>query len=74
MVREKFAKKDVSKVNEKIAIEIKAYGEKEFYIYILIDDGKVTDSLTCGENSCSEACGEYYCLFNFFHYWYLSLF
>ena len=33
---------DVSKVNEKIAIEIKAYGEKEFYIYILIDDGKVT--------------------------------
>lgn len=42
MVREKFAKKDVSKVNEKIAIEIKAYGEKEFYIYILIDDGKVT--------------------------------
>lgn len=42
MVREKFAKKDISKVNEKIAIEIKAYGEKEFYIYILIDDGKVT--------------------------------
>ena len=42
MVREKFAKKDVSKVNEKIAIEIKAYGKKEFYIYILIDDGKVT--------------------------------
>ena len=42
MVREQFAKKDVSKVNEKIAIEIKAYGEKEFYIYILIDDGKVT--------------------------------
>lgn len=42
MVREKFAKRDVSKVNEKIAIEIKAYGEKEFYIYILIDDGKVT--------------------------------
>ena len=42
MVREKFAKKDVSKVNEKIAIEIKAYGEKEFFIYILIDDGKVT--------------------------------
>ena len=42
MVREKFAKKDVSKVNEKIAIEIKAYGEKEFYIYILLDDGKVT--------------------------------
>ena len=42
MVREKFAKKDVSKVNEKIAIEIKSYGEKEFYIYILIDDGKVT--------------------------------
>ena len=42
MVRETFAKKDVSKVNEKIAIEIKAYGEKEFYIYILIDDGKVT--------------------------------
>lgn len=42
MVREKFAKKDVTKVSEKIAIEIKAYGEKEFYIYILIDDGKVT--------------------------------
>lgn len=42
MVRAKFAKKDVSKVNEKIAIEIKAYGEKEFYIYVLIDDGKVT--------------------------------
>lgn len=42
MVREKFAKKDVTKVTEKIAIEIKAYGEKEFYIYILIDDGKVT--------------------------------
>ena len=35
------AKKE-TKVNEKIAIEIKAYGEKEFYIYILIDDGKVT--------------------------------
>ena len=42
MVREKFAKKDVSKVNEKIAIEIKANGEKEFNNYILIDDGKVT--------------------------------
>ncbi len=42
MVREKFAKKDVTKVNEKIAIEIKAYGDKEYYIYILIDDGKVT--------------------------------
>ena len=42
MVRAKLAKKDVSKVNEKIAIEIKAYGEKEYYIYILIDDGKVT--------------------------------
>lgn len=42
MVREKFGKKDVSKVNEKIAIEIKAYGDKEYYIYILIDDGKVT--------------------------------
>ncbi len=42
MVRAKFAKKDVSKVNEKIAIEIKAYGDKEYYIYILIDDGKVT--------------------------------
>lgn len=42
MVRAKFAKKNVSKVNEKIAIEIKAYGEKEFYIYVLIDDGKVT--------------------------------
>lgn len=42
MVRAKFTKKDVSKVNEKIAIEIKAYGDKEYYIYILIDDGKVT--------------------------------
>ena len=42
MVREKFAKKDVTKVNEKIAIEIKAYGDKEYYIYVLIDDGKVT--------------------------------
>ena len=42
MVSAKFAKKDVSKVNEKIAIEIKAYGDKEYYIYILIDDGKVT--------------------------------
>ena len=42
MVREKFAKKDVTNVNEKIAIEIKAYGDKEYYIYILIDDGKVT--------------------------------
>ena len=42
MVREKFAKKDVSKVNEKIAIVNLAYGVKEFYIYILIDDGKVT--------------------------------
>lgn len=42
MVRAKFAKKDVTKVNEKIAIEIKAYGDKEYYIYILIDDGKVT--------------------------------
>ena len=35
MVREKFAKKDVSKVNEKIAIEIKAYGEKEFYLSLI---------------------------------------
>lgn len=42
MVRAKFAKKYVTKVNEKIAIEIKAYGDKEYYIYILIDDGKVT--------------------------------
>lgn len=44
MVRAKFAKKDVTKVNEKIAIEIKAYGDgdKEYYIYVLIDDGKVT--------------------------------
>ncbi len=42
MVRAKFVKKDVTKVNEKIAIEIKAYGDKEYYIYILIDDGKVT--------------------------------
>lgn len=42
MVREKFAKKDVTKINEKIAIEIKAYGDKEYYIYVLIDDGKVT--------------------------------
>lgn len=42
MVRAKFAKKDVTKVNEKIAIEIKAYGDKEYYIYILIYDGKVT--------------------------------
>ena len=42
MVRAKFAKKDVTKVNEKIAIEIKPYGDKEYYIYILIDDGKVT--------------------------------
>ena len=41
MVRAKFEKKDVSKIGEKIAIEIKAYGEKEYYIYILIDDGKV---------------------------------
>ena len=32
MVRAKFAKKDVTK----------AYGDKEYYIYILIDDGKVT--------------------------------
>lgn len=42
MVRAKFEKKDVSKIGEKIAIEIKAYGEKEYYIYILIEDGKVT--------------------------------
>lgn len=42
LVRAKFEKKDVSKIGEKIAIEIKAYGEKEYYIYILIEDGKVT--------------------------------
>ena len=42
MVRAKFEKKDVSKIGEKIAIEIKAYGEKEYYIYVLSDDGKVT--------------------------------
>ena len=42
MVRAKFEKKDVSKIGEKIAIEIKAYGEKEYYIYVLIEDGKVT--------------------------------
>ena len=41
MVRAKFEKKDVSKIGEKIAIEIKAYGEKEYYIYVLIEDGKV---------------------------------
>ena len=40
MLRAKFEKKDVSGVNEKIAVEIKAYGDAEYYVYILIEDGK----------------------------------
>ncbi len=42
MLRAKFEKKDVSGVNEKIAVEIKAYGDAEYYVYILIEDGKLT--------------------------------
>ncbi len=42
LLREKIAKKDVSKVDEKIAIEIKAYsGDDDYYMYILIDNGTV---------------------------------
>ncbi len=42
LLREKVAKKDVSKVDEKIAIEIKAYnGDEDYYMYILIDNGTV---------------------------------
>lgn len=42
MLREKVGKKDVSDVNEKIAVEIKVYGEYEAYMYILIDNGEVS--------------------------------
>ncbi len=37
----KVGKKNVSKINERIAVEVKVYGEYESYLYILIDDGKV---------------------------------
>ncbi len=37
----KIGKKNVSKINERIAVEVKVYGEYESYLYVLIDDGKV---------------------------------
>lgn len=42
MLRKKVAKKNVSSINEKIAVEIKVYGEYENYMYILIDNGTVS--------------------------------
>ena len=41
MLRKAVANKDVSAVNEKIAVQIKVYGEYEGYMYILIDNGAV---------------------------------
>lgn len=40
-LQKKVGKKNVSKINERIAVEVKVYGEYESYLYILIDDGKV---------------------------------
>lgn len=40
-LQKKIGKKNVSNINEKIAVEVKVYGEYESYLYILIDDGKV---------------------------------
>ncbi len=42
MLRAKVEKKDASAINEKIAIQIKVYGEYENYMYILVDNGVVT--------------------------------
>lgn len=42
MLKKKIGKKNVSSVNEKIAVEIKVYGDYEAYMYILIDNGTVT--------------------------------
>jgi hypothetical protein len=42
MLRKAVAKKDVSAINEKIAVQIKVYGEYENYMYILIDNGTVS--------------------------------
>lgn len=42
MLREKIAGKDVSEVKEKIAVEIKVYGDYEALLYILIDEGSVS--------------------------------
>ncbi|MBQ8789796.1 MAG: SCP2 sterol-binding domain-containing protein [Ruminiclostridium sp.] len=42
MLRKAVAGKDVSAINEKIAVQIKVYGEYENYMYILIDNGTVS--------------------------------
>lgn len=42
MLRAKVEKKDASAINEKIAIQIKVYGQYENYMYILVDNGVVT--------------------------------
>ena len=42
MLRKKIGKKNASSINEKIAVEIKVYGEYENYMYILIDNGTVS--------------------------------
>ena len=42
MLRKVVAGKDVSAINEKIAVQIKVYGEYENYMYILIDNGTVS--------------------------------
>lgn len=42
MLRKMVAGKDVSAINEKIAVQIKVYGEYENYMYILIDNGTVS--------------------------------
>ena len=42
MLRKAVAGKDVSAVNEKIAVQIKVYGEYEGYMYILVDNGTVS--------------------------------
>lgn len=42
MLRKAVANKDVSAINEKIAVQIKVYGEYEGYMYILVDNGTVS--------------------------------
>lgn len=42
MLRKAVVNKDVSAINEKIAVQIKVYGEYEGYMYILVDNGTVS--------------------------------
>lgn len=42
MLRKAVVNKNVSAINEKIAVQIKVYGEYEGYMYILVDNGTVS--------------------------------